>query len=107
MPARRFALPVSVGLAASAVLSFAIGLPAAHATTSHATAAHAAATESASAAGHLTGTLPDGATWIADVPANWNGTLLLFSHGFGPTTAADAPSDGSAATLLAEGYALA
>ena len=30
-------------------------------------------------------------TWIADVPANWNGTLLLYSHGFGPLTAADAP----------------
>ena len=41
--------------------------------------------------GHFTGTLPDGATWIADVPAKWNGILLLYSHGFGPLTAADAP----------------
>ncbi|HEX5299375.1 MAG TPA: hypothetical protein VFW50_20510, partial [Streptosporangiaceae bacterium] len=40
---------------------------------------------------HVTGTLPDGATWIGDVPAQWNGTLLLYSHGFGPLTAADAP----------------
>jgi hypothetical protein len=56
---------------------------------------------------HLTGTLADGATWIADVPAGWNGTLLLFSHGFGPTVAQDAPSDATRTELLAEGYALA
>jgi hypothetical protein len=28
-----------------------------------------------------TGTLPDGATFLIEVPANWNGTLLLYSHG--------------------------
>ncbi|WP_392675889.1 alpha/beta hydrolase [Streptomyces sp. LN785] len=54
----------------------------------------------------LSGTLSDGATWTADMPAHWNGTLLLFSHGFGPTTAADAPSDAVKAELLAEGDAL-
>jgi len=54
----------------------------------------------------LTGTLADGATWIAEVPANWNGTLLLFSHGFGYTTAQDSPSAGVRTELLAEGYAL-
>ncbi|AKJ15375.1 hypothetical protein ABB07_36535 [Streptomyces incarnatus] len=59
------------------------------------------------ATGHLTGTLPDGATWTADVPAHWNGTLLLFSHGFGPTVAKDAPSDAVRTELLAEGYATA
>ncbi len=32
---------------------------------------------------HYTGTLDDGASWIADVPAGWNGTLVLYSHGFG------------------------
>jgi hypothetical protein len=56
---------------------------------------------------HLTGTLADGATWVADVPAAWNGTLLLFSHGYGPTTAQDAPNDPSRAALLAQGYAMA
>lgn len=61
----------------------------------------------ASAPGHFTGTLPDGATWIADVPANWNGTLLLYSHGFGPLVAADAPDPTTQAALLARGYALA
>lgn len=56
---------------------------------------------------HYTGTLPDGATWIADVPANWNGTLLLYSHGFGPLNAADAPDPNTQQALLAMGYALA
>ncbi|WP_369362664.1 alpha/beta hydrolase [Streptomyces sp. CG4] len=55
---------------------------------------------------HRTGTLADGATWVADIPADWNGTLLLYSHGFGPTQAADAPSSAAASALLAEGYAL-
>jgi pimeloyl-ACP methyl ester carboxylesterase len=57
--------------------------------------------------GHYTGVIADGATWIADVPAHWNGTLILFSHGFGPTTAADAPSTASQTALLNQGYALA
>jgi dienelactone hydrolase len=56
---------------------------------------------------HYTGTLADGATWIADAPEHWNGALILFSHGFGPLTAADAPSQASADALLAQGYALA
>jgi pimeloyl-ACP methyl ester carboxylesterase len=56
---------------------------------------------------HYSGVLADGATWIADRPADWNGVLLLFSHGFGTLTAADAPSGDSASELLAEGYALA
>ncbi|GAA1250875.1 alpha/beta hydrolase [Streptomyces javensis] len=59
------------------------------------------------ATAHLSGTLADGATWVADVPDRWNGTLLLFSHGFGPTVAQDAPSDAVRAELLAEGYAMA
>ena len=29
-----------------------------------------------------TGTLADGATWQVRVPADWNGTLLLYSHGY-------------------------
>ncbi len=65
------------------------------------------ATSASAAAQHSTGTLPDGATWIADVPANWNGTLLLYSHGYGFLTAADAPDPNTQAALLADGYALA
>jgi len=57
--------------------------------------------------GRLTGTLSDGATWIADVPESWNGTLLLFSHGFGPTVAQNAPSAAVRTELLDQGYALA
>ena len=69
--------------------------------------AAASAATPAPAASHVTGTLADGATWVADVPARWNGTLLLYSHGFGPLTAADAPDPTTAAALLARGYALA
>jgi len=67
----------------------------------------AAAGAAAPTAGHYNGTLPDGTVWIADVPASWNGTLLLYSHGFGPLVAADAPDPTTAATLLSDGYALA
>jgi hypothetical protein len=56
---------------------------------------------------HSTGTLADGATWIADVPASWNGTLLLYSHGFGPLNAADAPDPNTQQALLGMGYAMA
>ena len=56
---------------------------------------------------HHTGTLPDGASWIADVPSDWNGTLLLYSHGYGPLNAADAPDPATKDALLGMGYALA
>jgi pimeloyl-ACP methyl ester carboxylesterase len=65
-------------------------------------AAPAAAATTAS----YSGTLADSAQWIGQVPAGWNGTVVLYSHGFGPLTAQDAPSAGSAAQLLAQGYAL-
>ena len=39
-----------------------------------------------------TGTTSDGGSWIADVPSPWNGAVLLYSHGFGPLVAADAPT---------------
>ena len=55
----------------------------------------------------VTGTLANGTVWIAEYPANWNGTLILYSHGFGPLTAADAPNLATQAALLADGYALA
>ncbi|MCW6006053.1 hypothetical protein K1W54_15910 [Micromonospora sp. CPCC 205371] len=56
------------------------------------------------------GALPNGATWIADVPANWNGTLLLYSHGYNPTPnnpPVNSPGPAVAEALLARGYALA
>ncbi len=62
---------------------------------------------SLAATGHLTGTLADGGQWVADVPASWNGVLLIFSHGFGPPIAQDAPDPATLDALLARGYALA
>jgi hypothetical protein len=68
----------------------------------------AGASSSASAsAAHFTGTLPNGAAWVADVPSSWNGVLVLYSHGFGPPLPANAPDDATRAALLERGYALA
>jgi hypothetical protein len=55
---------------------------------------------------HYTGTLPDGASWVADVPSGWNGTLVLFSHGFGALLPMDAPDPEVQQALLDRGYAL-
>lgn len=67
---------------------------------------------------HCTGTI-DGAAYKVQMPATWNGTLLLWSHGYRNafptppdfaalnTAADDAASPGSAQTLLSQGYALA
>jgi dienelactone hydrolase len=58
------------------------------------------------------GSLPNGTTWKAEIPADWNGTLLLYSHGYLPTFAgapnlpADAPDPQTGAALLAAGYGL-
>ncbi len=54
-----------------------------------------------------TGTTSDGGIWVADVPADFNGTVLLYSHGFGPPVAADAPDPTTKQALLDRGYALA
>jgi hypothetical protein len=67
----------------------------------------AAATPAVAAPTHYTGTTSDGGGWIADVPANWNGTLLLYSHGYGTLSPQDAPDPGTQAALLNAGYALA
>jgi predicted esterase len=58
----------------------------------------------------LTGTLADGATWKAEVPAAWNGTLLLYSHGYrfpGANPAQDVGDPLTGAFLLDHGFALA
>ncbi len=53
----------------------------------------------------------DGANGLIQVPANWNGTLLLYSHGYtfvgNPLTASDASDPLTSAALLQQGYALA
>jgi hypothetical protein len=72
------------------------GVPAAH--------AQAAVTTS-------TGTLADGATWQIRVPADWNGTLLLYSHGYrapgSPNPAQDVSDPVTGGWLLDHGFALA
>jgi pimeloyl-ACP methyl ester carboxylesterase len=66
---------------------------------------------SAAAQQHITGTLGDGATYVIDVPATWNGTLLLYSHGYvapgGSNPAQDVGDPLTGAYLLGAGYALA
>jgi hypothetical protein len=52
------------------------------------------------------GATSDGGSWVADVPSPWNGTVLLYSHGFGPPQAADAPDPSTKQALLDRGYAL-
>jgi pimeloyl-ACP methyl ester carboxylesterase len=58
-----------------------------------------------------TGTLSDGATYLIEVPSPWNGTLLLYSHGYvSPGSSNPAQDVGDPATrafLLANGFALA
>ncbi len=64
------------------------------------------------------GSTSDGSTWKIEVPDSWNGTLLLYSHGYVPPTtpagqpATNPPADDfqdrqTADYLLAHGYALA
>jgi pimeloyl-ACP methyl ester carboxylesterase len=59
---------------------------------------------------HVEGQLPSGATYVMDVPADWNHTVLLYSHGYtpdgAPNPARNAPSDATKTTLLDRGYAL-
>jgi pimeloyl-ACP methyl ester carboxylesterase len=59
----------------------------------------------------LNGTLADGATYEIQVPANWNCTLFLYSHGYvvpgSANPAQDVGDPVTAAWLLGHGYALA
>lgn len=56
---------------------------------------------------HLEGKLANANMWAADVPEHWNGTVLLFSHGYSstPGTPRDRAHNGGD-ELLARGYAL-
>jgi pimeloyl-ACP methyl ester carboxylesterase len=57
------------------------------------------------------GKFADGATYLMQVPSNWNGTLVLYSHGYVvpgfPNPADDVGDPITGAYLLANGYALA
>lgn len=58
----------------------------------------------------LTGNI-GGANYLIEVPSNWNGTLVLYSHGYvfpgNPLTPQDAGDPLTEAALLQQGYALA
>lgn len=58
-----------------------------------------------------TGTLPDGATYLIEVPSNWNGILFLYSHGYvvpgSANPAEDVGDPVTGAFMLASGFALA
>jgi len=66
---------------------------------------------SAAAQQHITGTLADGATYVIDVPANWNNKLLLYSHGYvtpgSPNPAYDYGDGYTGYFYYTEGWALA
>jgi len=57
------------------------------------------------------GSLADGATYLIEVPANWNGTLFLYSHGYVvPGSSNPAQGVGDPVTrffMLSSGFALA
>lgn len=56
---------------------------------------------------HASGTTANG-EWVLDVPASFNGTLLVWSHGytFTPVPGSNAPSLPARDALLEQGYAL-
>src|SRR5260370_10976924 len=58
-----------------------------------------------------TGMLADGATYLIEVPANWNGTLFLYSHGYVPpgslNPARDVGDPFTRIFMLSSGFALA
>ncbi|HXY16145.1 MAG TPA: prolyl oligopeptidase family serine peptidase [Terriglobales bacterium] len=57
------------------------------------------------------GALPDGATYLIEVPANWNGILFLYSHGYvvpgSPNPAQDVGDPATRFFMLSSGFALA
>jgi pimeloyl-ACP methyl ester carboxylesterase len=58
-----------------------------------------------------TGTLADGATYLIEVPSNWNGVLFLYSHGYvipsGVNPAMDVGDPITRFFMLSSGFALA
>jgi len=92
---------LAAGLSASAAPALAAGTA----------TARTAATAAPTAARTLTGTFKDGATYEIQVPASWNGTLFLYSHGYvtpgSPNPATDVGDPLTGGWLLAHGYALA
>jgi pimeloyl-ACP methyl ester carboxylesterase len=70
-----------------------------------------AGTPAAAGVKELTGKFPDGATYLIQVPAKWNGTLFLYSHGYvtpgSSNPAVDVGDPITGGWMLQHGYALA
>jgi pimeloyl-ACP methyl ester carboxylesterase len=103
---------LSLLLPAAGLLALSLGPAAAPALAAgHKTVAASHKTVTASGAQTLSGPLPDGATYLIQVPANWNGTLFLYSHGYvapgSPNPATDVGDPLTGAAMLAQGFALA
>jgi hypothetical protein len=105
--AKPFQLAAAVAVAALA----ASAAPAIAATVHHPPMAVRAVRGAAPGVRALTGALPDGAAYRIEVPARWNRTLFLYSHGYvapgSPNPAQDAGDPLTAGWLLSQGYALA
>ena len=92
---------------AAAALPAAVAAPPAAGGSSPVAASQAPSTVAPTVA---TGTIANGATWRAEVPADWNGKLVLFAHGFRPGPANPAWDNSFAPTaseLIKRGYAVA
>jgi pimeloyl-ACP methyl ester carboxylesterase len=94
------------------VLTVAVAVLGSSSLVSASTAAVTSRVTAAPAVSAYSGSLPNSATWKAEIPANWNGTLLLYSHGYLPTfigapnLPATAPDPQTGAAWLAAGYGL-
>jgi pimeloyl-ACP methyl ester carboxylesterase len=63
----------------------------------------------ASQSGHVEGHSASGSNYMFDVPGNWNGKVLLYSHGYRPPSAGNAAQNAprvGADLLLRSGFAL-
>lgn len=59
-------------------------------------------------ANEVRGPLPGGGDWVVEAPSNWNGTVLLYSHGYSPVLRpAESAPRGQREAFLAQGYGLA
>jgi pimeloyl-ACP methyl ester carboxylesterase len=98
---------LSVALAALLALAGVLGGLVISGRVAHAAVSPCAGDTGASA---LTGSI-DGAAYLIEVPASWNGTLFLYSHGYvfpgAPNPAKDVGDPLTGAALLSQGYALA
>jgi hypothetical protein len=98
------------GLAAAVALSAVAGGTAAPAAQAGQTTRAGQATQPTQTPATYTGTL-NGVAYLVDVPAGWNGTLLLWNHAYDLRLTGPEDADGNhpevKAWLLAHGYALA